>query len=83
VKNVNGSAIEAVAAEDITMKTGGRLLIKEGVIALSGGVCKVRTAAMGEPANCNILIPPGTQSIAQGDIVEVHMRESLWLRDSD
>jgi len=71
--------ISAVAAEEITVKTRGHLVIKEGVTECLEGVLQLRLAGKKQSATCNILIPPGKDCILKGDVVEVHMREPLWL----
>ena len=70
--------IEAFAGEDITAKTKGSLLIKEGVLSFIGGQILVRRATRKEHTNCNILIAPERDHVKKGEIVEVHLRQPLW-----
>ncbi|WP_169309017.1 molybdopterin molybdotransferase MoeA [Desulforhopalus sp. IMCC35007] len=78
VRPAGPRCIEAFAGEDITAKTKGALLIKEGVLSCIGGQVLVQRATRNEHPNCNILIAPGRDHIKKGEIVEVHLRQPLW-----
>lgn len=66
--------IEAIAADDLRAKTGGNILIKEGILFYEGGKCFVRLAGKGESGNSNLLFAPGRDHIKKGELVEVHLR---------
>lgn len=70
--------IEAIVQENITVKTRGSLVIKEGLLFFEGGVCRVRKVTGQERSTCDILIAPGRDHIQAGETVEVHLRQPLW-----
>jgi molybdopterin molybdotransferase len=77
VRTAGPCCIEAFAGEDMTVKTKGSLLIKEGVLSFIGGQILVRRASRKEHGNCNILIGPGRDDVKKGEVVEVHLRQPL------
>ncbi len=49
------------------------LQLKDGVLQIAGGLCRVRLAGRLETPNCHILLPPGQSRYEAEDQVEVHV----------
>jgi molybdopterin molybdotransferase len=57
----------------LDIKNPDILQLKDGVLEIAGGLCRVRLADRLETSNCHILLPPGRSRYEEGELIEVHV----------
>lgn len=69
--------VQAHLQHEIKIKRNDVLRLKDGVLTMEEGRCVVRIAGRLEMGNCFILLPPGRICYGAGELVDVHLGQTL------